>query len=175
MICNLQFICDCYTVISSALFQVTFDSLTVYHRYYSLELFGYIGNGQPDTSDFSRGIGGGFGESYSPLPYLDLETPIFLTELHWSGPYPVENFNFDFNTNETLFVRELIRRRNAFAGFSFRKGSDNLGIVGDATLNHMDARLIITTVDVAEPVPEPTTIFGSALALSLGGWLKRKN
>ncbi|MEG4293256.1 PEP-CTERM sorting domain-containing protein [Microcoleus sp. C2C3] len=24
------------------------------------------------------------------------------------------------------------------------------------------------------PVPEPTTIFGSALALSLGGWLKRK-
>jgi hypothetical protein len=29
------------------------------------------------------------------------------------------------------------------------------------------------TVDF-QPVPEPTTIFGSALALSLGGWLKRK-
>ena len=26
----------------------------------------------------------------------------------------------------------------------------------------------------SEPVPEPTTIFGSALALSLGGWLKQK-
>lgn len=26
----------------------------------------------------------------------------------------------------------------------------------------------------SEPVPEPATIFGSALALSLGGWLKRK-
>jgi len=25
-----------------------------------------------------------------------------------------------------------------------------------------------------EPVPEPTTIFGSALALGVGGWLKRK-
>jgi len=25
-----------------------------------------------------------------------------------------------------------------------------------------------------QPVPEPTTIFGSALALSVGGWLKRK-
>jgi hypothetical protein len=34
--------------------------------------------------------------------------------------------------------------------------------------------LEITTVDVPEPVPEPTTIFGSALALSIGGWLKRK-
>jgi hypothetical protein len=30
--------------------------------------------------------------------------------------------------------------------------------------------LTITT----EPVPEPTTIFGSALALGVGGWLKRK-
>jgi hypothetical protein len=34
--------------------------------------------------------------------------------------------------------------------------------------------LVIETVDATEPVPEPTTIFGSALALSLGGWLKRK-
>ena len=25
-----------------------------------------------------------------------------------------------------------------------------------------------------QPVPEPTTIFGSALALGVGGWLKRK-
>jgi hypothetical protein len=29
------------------------------------------------------------------------------------------------------------------------------------------------TVDF-QPVPEPTTIFGSALALGVGGWLKRK-
>lgn len=29
------------------------------------------------------------------------------------------------------------------------------------------------TVEV-QPVPEPTTIFGSALALGIGGWLKRK-
>jgi hypothetical protein len=35
--------------------------------------------------------------------------------------------------------------------------------------------LTITTIDVAEPVPEPTTIFGSAIALGVGGWLKRKN
>ncbi len=34
----------------------------------------------------------------------------------------------------------------------------------------LQTSLIITT----EPVPEPTTIFGSALALGVGGWLKRK-
>jgi len=34
---------------------------------------------------------------------------------------------------------------------------------------------IVETADVAEPVPEPTTIFGSAIGLYLGGWLKRKN
>jgi len=33
--------------------------------------------------------------------------------------------------------------------------------------------LTITTEPI-EPVPEPTTIFGSALALGVGGWLKRK-
>jgi hypothetical protein len=165
------------TVISNAIFQVSFDSLTVYHRYYSLELFGYIGNGQPDTSDFSRGIGRGFqgGQaiylSSSDFDFLDLGNAIQLQELWWGGPYPVEKFNFNFNSNQTLFVKELIRRKNAFAGFSFRHDNYN---IGDATLNHMDASLIITTVDVAEPVPEPTTIFGSALALSLGGWLKRK-
>jgi hypothetical protein len=48
----------------------------------------------------------------------------------------------------------------------------------EATLGGTDAlgrsSLVIETVDAAEPVPEPTTIFGSAIALCLGGWLKRK-
>jgi hypothetical protein len=42
------------------------------------------------------------------------------------------------------------------------------------TIDGIQPRLIIETVDVTEPVPEPTTIFGSALALGVGGWLKRK-
>jgi hypothetical protein len=33
-----------------------------------------------------------------------------------------------------------------------------------------NASLIIET----KPVPEPTTIFGSAIALGVGGWLKRR-
>ncbi|MEG5095493.1 PEP-CTERM sorting domain-containing protein, partial [Microcoleus sp. B13-B4] len=50
--------------------------------------------------------------------------------------------------------------------------------VGGVALGGTDAlgrsSLVIETVDAAEPVPEPTAIFGSALALGLGGWLKRK-
>jgi hypothetical protein len=34
--------------------------------------------------------------------------------------------------------------------------------------------MVVETADVAQPVPEPTTIFGSAIGLGLGGWLKRK-
>ncbi len=53
-------------VISSAIFRVRIDSLTAYHRYYVMQLFGYRGNGQPDASDFSDGIGGGFGVEPPP-------------------------------------------------------------------------------------------------------------
>ncbi len=79
------------------------------------------------------------------------------------------NFNIDFSV--TPFVNELISKNNAFAGFSV---SDNDYHMGDAILNQ-NASLIITTVDGSEPVPEPTTIFGSVIGLCLGGWLKRKN
>jgi hypothetical protein len=34
--------------------------------------------------------------------------------------------------------------------------------------------MVVETTNVAEPVPEPITIFGSAIGLCLGGWLKRK-
>jgi hypothetical protein len=60
------------TVISSAIFQFRVDSLIAYHRYYAMQLFGYRGNGQPDASDFSEGIGGGFGESPPPYQILRL-------------------------------------------------------------------------------------------------------
>ena len=138
------------TVISSAIFRVRVDSLSAYHRYYVMQLFGYIGNGQPDTSDFETSI------------YLDGYRPV--------GYDPVYQFNFNLDFYVTPFVKDLISTNNAFAGFSVR---ENEYPAGDATLNQ-NASLIITTVDVPEPVPEPTTIFGSAIALSLGGWLKGK-
>jgi len=76
------------------------------------------------------------------------------------------------------YVRERVRNRDAFAGFGIRidgahwwdYGSFQLG----GTSDFYHPSLTITTAGVAEPVPEPTTIFGSALALGVGGWLKRK-
>ena len=154
------------TVISSAIFQFRVDSLIAYHRYYAMQLFGYRGNGQPDASDFSEGIGGAFQGSLPPVS--DFETSIYLGGYYPVGYDPVYQFNFDLDFSVTAFVNELTSKNNAFAGFSFR---DNGYYMGEATLNNMDASLIITTT---EPVPEPTTIFGSALALGVGGWLKRK-
>jgi len=77
---------------------------------------------------------------------------------------PAQILSFDV----TPLFNQNIKNTNALAGFGIRANGR-----GNVTINE-DASLIITTVDVPEPVPEPTTIFGSALALSLGGWLKRK-
>ena len=150
------------TVIRSAIFQVRVDSLRAYHRYYGMQLFGYKGNGQPDTSDFSNGrIGGPFGINQYPLSDFSTYLNYFMT----GGP--AQRSNFDISFSVTPFINELISKNNAFAGFSIR---DNGYFIGEATLNNRGASLIIET----EPVPEPTTIFGSALALGVGGWLKRK-
>ena len=61
-----------------------------------------------------------------------------------------------------------------FAGFGFRLQGLHL-INSSATLRddyNAPPSLIIETADAT--VPEPTTIFGSAIGLYLGGWLKRK-
>jgi hypothetical protein len=72
----------------------------------------------------------------------------------------------------TQFVNERVSNSDAFAGFGIRI-ADFYANYGTAALG--SASLKIETVDIAEPVPEPTTIFGSAIALGVGGWLKRKN
>jgi hypothetical protein len=83
----------------------------------------------------------------------------------------------------TGFVNERVSNRDPFAGFGIRVENygrnSRVGIYnsGKATLGgttNYTPSLIIETADAAEPVPEPTTIFGSAIALGVGGWLKRK-
>jgi len=89
--------------------------------------------------------------------------------------YSVINMNSTINRspifffNVLPFISQRIKNNDSFAGFSFRNANEEAYL----TLNE-DADLTIITVEVGEPVPEPPTIFGSALALSLGGWLKRK-
>jgi hypothetical protein len=92
--------------------------------------------------------------SFGAGVYLDFDRP----------RQPEQVLSFDV----TSVIDSSIRNNAFFAGFGIRTNGR-----GNVTLDQ-DASLIITTVDFAEPVPEPTTIFGSALALSLGGWLKRK-
>jgi hypothetical protein len=71
----------------------------------------------------------------------------------------------------TSFVNQRASNGDTFAGFGIR--ALNVGGVGlqRGEFSGIPPRLIVET---AEPVPEPTTIFGSALALGVGGWLKRK-
>ncbi|HEY9893686.1 MAG TPA: PEP-CTERM sorting domain-containing protein [Candidatus Sericytochromatia bacterium] len=115
-----------------------------------LGLFGYVGNGTAEASDF--------------------ETGVFLNSVDVSSSSAGDFLNF----NVTPFINQRVRNGNAFAGFGIR--ALNFGGLFLENVNYpgIPPTLIIETADVAEPVPEPTTIFGSALALGVGGWLKRK-
>uniref|UniRef100_UPI00403F791B PEP-CTERM sorting domain-containing protein n=1 Tax=Microcoleus sp. OTE_8_concoct_300 TaxID=2964710 RepID=UPI00403F791B len=123
-----------------------------------LVLSGYVGNGRADLSDFDPYNRG----SISWGKVIDANS---------SPRIPLDSIDFDV----TRFVNERVNSRDDFAGFSFRIADYVLNSA--ATLrdnNNAPPSLIIETADATEPVPEPTTIFGSAIGLCLGGWLKRK-
>ncbi len=160
------------TVISSAIFKNVINSverLEDTHYNPSLDMTGYVGNGSSDSSDFSKE---GVSLGSVPLWYSLAGTT--------------------FNLNVTTFVNQIVSNRESFAGIGFRSNpfseddyygdngysNDNtsyitLGSLDDSYYQYPFASLTITTID-AEPVPEPTTIFGSLIGLCLGGWLKRK-
>jgi hypothetical protein len=143
------------TAISSAVLQVEIEALAmtgfglrgVPAR--TLSIFGYVGNGTIEASDFKAGV---------LLNTVDVSS---------SSVGDILNFNV------TPFINQQVRNGDTFAGFGIRSLD-----FGSLSLNNNEAgikpTLIVETADVAEPVPEPTTIFGSTIALSIGGWLKRK-
>jgi len=141
------------TIIKSAVFQDKF-SRVLSNRFgdpISLGIFGYIGNGTAEASDADNGV--------------------FLSSVDISSLSPGDTFNFDVTT----FVNQQVSNGNPFAGFVigiFGSSFSSVSLEGTDALGR--SSLVIETVDAAEPVPEPTTIFGSALALGVGGWLKRK-
>ena len=120
-------------------------------------LFGYTGNGQPDASDFEAG---------EPFPLV--------SESLYSYDYRNPTFNISWDV--APFINQLLSNNtSAFAGL--RVEGDRFSVEGVSTFGDPSDPYSIwyPTLEITtEPVPEPTTIFGSALALSLGGWLKRK-
>ncbi|HEY9295075.1 MAG TPA: PEP-CTERM sorting domain-containing protein [Phormidium sp.] len=144
------------TVISSAVFQAeiyTFETFGLgvsATNPGSLGIFGYVGNGTVEASDFEAGV--------------------LLSSVDVSSSSPGDILSFDV----TPFVNQRVSNADAFAGFGIR--ALNLGslTLGGANFPGIQPRLVVETADVAQPVPEPTTIFGSAIGLGLGGWLKRK-
>jgi hypothetical protein len=130
-----------------------------------LQIFGYLEQRRPDVSKFDIG------------KFVASEQR---SALGWSEG------NRAFNVDVTGFVKDALNDKSAYNG-GFPQDSNSLfnedypfagfgirTIPKDSEVFLSKATLEITTIDVAEPVPEPTTIFGSALALGVGGWLKRK-
>ena len=125
----------------------------------SLGIFGYVGNG------IVEGLGG---VTVSPA---DFAAGQFLSSVNISSLSTGDILNFDV----TEFLNQRVSSGDAFAGLTIRAlDLGNVGLGSSNISSPQELSLIVQTADVAEPVPEPTTIFGSALALSLGGWLKRK-
>jgi hypothetical protein len=146
-----SFFIDPNTIIKSAIFQDKFSSVlgNQFGGPITLSIFGYIGNGTAELSDADNGV--------------------FLSSVDILSLSPGDTLNFDV----TAFVNQRVSNGNPFAGFAI-KTFDFAGVTLGGTDALGRSSLVIETVDVAEPVPEPTTIFGSALALGVGGWLKRK-
>jgi hypothetical protein len=141
------------TVISSVILQTNVVEAEWYGPYFLLSVYGV--NQSLDLLDNVSSI-------FNEGTYLDGK---YLGSILRREPVGVANFNV------LPFINKKIKNNEAFARFGIRNlQSDRYGDDdGYITINR-DARLIIKT----EPVPEPTTILGSAIGLCLGGWLKRK-
>ena len=133
------------TVIKRAFFNVQISDIMNGYKYQFIDIVGYVGNGIADLSDFEAG------ENF--LALIDIE-PI--------SRYPASSINIDV----TQFLNQRISNGDAFAGFGIRPST--------LTYPEGSARLDNSAELTIETVPEPATIFGSALALGVGGWLKRK-
>jgi len=116
----------------------------------SFGIFGYVGNGTDDLSDFGAGV--------------------LLSSVDVSSSSPGDLLSLDV----TPFVKQRVSNGDSFAGFGFRVFNPGFVGLGGDSFPGYPLRMVVETADVAQPVPEPTTIFGSAIGLGLGGWLKRK-
>jgi len=143
-------------VISSAIFQAEIDTFLIYGLGVSatnpgsVGIFGYVGNGTAEASDFEAGV--------------------LLSSVDISSSSPGDILNFDI----TPFVKQRVSNGDAFAGFGIRALNFGGLALNTSNFSGIKPSLIVETADVTESVPEPTTILTAAIALGWGGWLKRK-
>jgi hypothetical protein len=140
-------------VITSAIFEISISHIRWYKPYSKLQVYGFTENDKVDR-----------GGVYNSGEYLDQLT-IGLLSAKTIPSSAKRMYAFDV----LPFITERIESNNSFAGFGIR----SLNGESFVTLS-LRANLTITTTNANEPVPEPTTIFGSAIGLGLGGWLKRR-
>ena len=141
------------TNITSAVLRVQVEwEYTFYESPRTLSLFGYVGNRTAEASD--------------------LEAGIFLESVTGSRPNGGSFAEF----NVTPFLNTLVSNNNEFAGFALRsltETEDPIVLGYEGNTGHRSPPTLIVEGEY-EVVPEPTTIFGSAIGLCLGGWLKGK-
>jgi len=139
------------TNITSAILRVQVEwQYTFYEGPRTLSLFGYVGNGIAEASD--------------------LEAGIFLESVTSSRA----NSNSFADFNVTPFLNTLVSNNNEFAGFAVRSLTEDRFVMGYEGYSGRTLPPTLIVNGEYEVVPEPTTIFGSAIGLCLGGWLKRK-
>ena len=162
---------DSNTVISSAILVAKVFHIGWYRPHSQLEAYGYTENEKVDplgvynAGEYLDQLSL-YSDNFHDLSFTLLEQIALIyiyDSLAISGGKRYATFNV------LPFINQRIESNNSFAGFGLRFFNRE----GFVALNPR-IHLIITTAKVAEPVPEPTTIFGSAIGLCLGGWLKRK-
>jgi hypothetical protein len=139
------------TNITSAVLRVQVEwQYTFYEGPRTLSLFGYVGNGRAEASDLEAGI------------FLDSVT----------SSRANSNSFADFNV--TPFLNTLVSNNNEFAGFAVRSLTEDRFFMSYEGYSGRTLPPTLLVQGEYEVVPEPTTIFGSAIGLCLGGWLKRR-
>jgi hypothetical protein len=143
------------TVISNAVFQAqifTFETSGLgvgSENPGTLGIFGYVGNGIAEASDFEAGR--------------------LLNTIDISSASAGDILTFDV----TAFTQQLVSNGDSFAGFGIR--ALNLGALtlGGANFPGISPTLTIETAAAPEPVPEPASVLGILAVAVLAGVSRR--
>ncbi|MEB3218441.1 MAG: PEP-CTERM sorting domain-containing protein [Nostocales cyanobacterium 94392] len=142
--------------ITKAIFQITvlpnetFGLGATGQRPSSLAVRGYIGNGQPDATDFQAGT--------------------ILDTASVSPEYIEEFISFDV----TSFIQNIVSNQNNFAGFGVRAQTIGGITLDRGTFSDKGPRLTITTARANTTIPEPNLALGILTSVLLGGIVFKK-